>query len=148
MRSVILALSIGAIAITACETNTQTGALVGAGVGAGVGALISPTPAGVLIGAGVGAATGAVVGSAIDSNDRNTISKNSPSTMKKIDNKEQLTIEDIKRMSEVGITDDKIIGTIHSTGSVFYLSASDVEGLRRAGVSQRVIDYMMQTSYQ
>ncbi len=146
MRSVILTLSIGAIAITACETNTQTGALVGTGVGAGVGALISPTPAGVLIGAGVGAATGALVGSAIDANDRDNIQRNSPRTMRRIDNGQQLTIDDIKRMSEAGIADDKIIGTIHSTGSVYYLSESDVEGLREAGVSQRVIDYMMQTS--
>jgi hypothetical protein len=51
-------------------------------------------------------------------------------------------------MSEAGISDDKIIGTIHSTGSIFHLSASEIDDLRDSGVSQRVIDYMLQTAYE
>lgn len=136
-----------AVFLIGCETKTQTGSLVGAGVGAGAGALISQTPAGVLIGAGVGALTGALVGSALDESDRDDVRRSSPQTMRRIDRGEQLSLKDIERMSQAGISDDKIIGTIHSTGSVFYLSSSDIEELKNAGVSQRVIDYMMQTAY-
>lgn len=145
LKSLICSLSLSILILCSCESKAGTGALVGAGVGAGTGALISPTPAGVLIGAGVGAATGAAIGAALDSSDRDHIQKESPSTMHKIDRNEQLSINDIKKMSEAGISDDKIIGTIHSTGSVFYLSSHDIDSLKKAGVSQRVIDYMIQT---
>lgn len=137
----------GTIILSGCETKAGTGAIVGTGIGAGTGALISPTPAGVLIGAGVGAASGALVGAALDSSDREKVQKNAPQTSKKIDQGEQLSIDDIKKMSEAGIADDKIIGTIQSTGSVYHLSSDDVEDLKNSGVSQRVIDYMMQTAY-
>lgn len=60
----------------------------------------------------------------------------------------QLSIDDIKRMTQTGVSDDKIISRIRSTGSIFYLSSSDIDDLKKSGVSQRVIDYMMQTGYQ
>ena len=58
-----------------------------------------------------------------------------------------LSIEDIKQMSQAGVSDDKIIHTIHSTGSVYTLSKQERLELKEAGVSQRVIDYMIQTAY-
>jgi hypothetical protein len=133
--------------MTSCETKAETGALVGAGVGAGAGALISPTPAGVLIGGAVGAVGGAVIGAALDSSDRQNIQQQSPQTMNKIDRREQLSMRDIEKMSNAGISDDKIIGTIQSTGSVYHLDTSDIQELKDNGVSQRVIDYMLQTGY-
>ncbi len=148
MRPAVLVFILGAIVLSACETKTQTGALVGAGLGAGTGALISPTPGGVLIGAGVGAATGAIVGSALDSSDRERVEQQSPQTMRRVDRGEQLSIKDIEKMSQAGISDDKIIGTIQSTGSVYHLTSSDIDQLKQAGVSQRVIDYMLQTPYE
>jgi outer membrane lipoprotein SlyB len=148
MRIAIFILIPGALFLTSCESKAGTGALVGTGVGMGAGALISPTPQGVLIGGAVGAVSGALVGAALDSSDRDNIKRDSPKTMNKIDRGEQLSMEDIEKMSEAGISDDKIIGTIHSTGSIYHLSASDVEELKKAGVSQRVIDYMLQTAYE
>ena len=146
MRSAILTL--GIILLTGCQSDAGTGALVGAGLGVGTGALISPTPAGVLIGGAVGAAAGAAIGAALDSHDRENLEQSSPKTVKKIDRNQQLSLNDVEKMSEAGITDDKIIGTIHSTGSIYHLSSSDIEELKNAGVSQRVIDYMLQTAYQ
>jgi hypothetical protein len=148
MKTILLSLTAIGCALTACESKAGTGALVGTGIGAGAGALISPTPAGVLIGAGVGAVSGAAIGSALDSNDQEKVKKSSPRTAKKIDNGEQLSVDDVKKMSQAGITDDKIIGTIQSTGSVYHLSTSDVQDLKNSGVSKRVIDFMMQTAYQ
>lgn len=146
MRVAIFILATGTLIVSGCESKAGTGALVGTGVGMGAGALISPTPAGVLIGGAVGAVGGAMIGAALDDSDRENIQRNSPQTMKKIDRGEQLSITDIEKMSKAGISDDKIIGTIHSTGSVYHLSSSNVEELKNAGVSQRVIDYMLQTS--
>ena len=134
--------------MTSCENKAETGALIGAGVGVGAGALISPTPAGALIGGAVGAVGGALIGAALDSSDRQAIQQQSPRTMRRINEGEQLSVSDIKKMSQAGISDDKIIGTIRSTGSVYHLNSSDVQDLKDAGVSQRVVDAMMQTAYE
>jgi hypothetical protein len=146
MRTLVV-FAMGMILAMGCENKAETGALVGAGVGMGAGALISPTPAGVLIGGAVGAVGGALIGAAMDSSDRQTMQRESPRTMNKIDRGEQLSMRDIEKMSQAGISDDKIIGAIHSTGSVYHLSARDVQELKDYGVSQRVIDFMLQTAY-
>ena len=149
MRSSFLILAIGPILMTTgCENKAETGALVGAGVGMGAGALVSPTPAGVLVGGAVGAVGGALIGAALDSSDRDKLNSESPRTTRKIDRGEQLSTRDIEKMTQAGLSDDKIIGAINSTGSVYHLSASDVQELKNNGVSQRVIDYMLQTAYQ
>lgn len=147
MRAAIIAFVSIATLLTSCENKTETGALAGGALGAGTGALISPTVGGVVIGAAVGAAAGGLVGAALDEQDRKIVKKESPQTMKKIDRGEQLSLNDIEKMSQAGIADDKIIGTIHSTGSIYNLSSSDITDLKNAGVSQRVIDHMLQTAY-
>jgi hypothetical protein len=68
-----------------------------------------------------------------------------PRTADKIEHREQLSTRDIEQMSQAGLTDDKIIAVIRSTGSIFQLSSIEEENLRNAGVSQRVINYMQQT---
>ncbi len=146
MRILINGLLCGAVILASCESKTGTGALVGAGVGAGAGALIGGGQ-GALIGGAVGAVGGAVIGNLMDSEDRRAVQNTSPQTMRKIDRGEQLSKKDIEKMAQAGISDEKIISVIDSTGSVFHLSSSDVIELKNAGVSKRVIDYMMQTSY-
>ena len=143
---VITGLWIGALALTGCESKAGTGALVGAGVGVGAGALIGGG-GGALIGGAAGAVGGAIVGHLLDEEDQENLQRSSPQTLKKIDRGEQLSIKDIEKMSNSGISDDKIIGVIDSTGSTYHLTSSDVAKLHNAGVSQRVIDYMMQTGY-
>ncbi len=133
--------------LSSCESSAGTGALVGAGAGVGAGALISGTPQGALIGGAAGAAGGALIGAAVDSS-KDTSPQESPRKPSKEKSNGQLSIEDIKRMTQAGVTDDKIISTIQSTGSVFYLSSSDITDLKKAHVSQRVIDFMLQTPYE
>ncbi len=132
--------------LSACQSQTGTGALVGTGLGVGAGALIGGG-SGALIGGAVGAVGGAVVGHLLEEDDRTQLQNSSPQTLKRIDNHQQLSINDIKKMSDAGISDDKIIEVIHSTGSVYHLTSTDVTELKRAGVSERVIDYMLQTAY-
>ena len=140
-----MTLAIGTVFLVGCESKAGTGALVGGAAGVGVGALISPTPQGALIGGAVGAATGAVVGASLDSDDREVMQQNSPDTVERIDHGQQLTLDDIKEMSKNGLSDNVIIGQIQTTKSVYYLSTNEIIDLKNAGVSQRVIDYMIQT---
>lgn len=130
-----------------CSSGAGTGALVGGGVGVGTGALISGTPQGALIGGAIGAASGAVIGAAVDSGDQHSSEQRSPESTQQSVSDDQLSIEDIKRMSQSGVADDKIISLIHSTGSVYHLTTDDIKELKEANVSQRVIDAMIQTAY-
>lgn len=82
---------------------------------------------------------------ALESSDRNALEKQSPRTLKKIDNNEQLSTDDIKKMSRAGLSDDTIIAEIHETKSVFYLSSADIVDLKKSGVSQKIINSMIQT---
>lgn len=145
MRKTLFPLAIGALFLTSCESKAGTGALVGGGLGVGAGTLISPTPQGALIGGAVGAATGAIIGASLEGNDREVMEKNSPDTVEKIDRKQQLSINDVKEMSKNGLSDNVIIGQIQATNSVFELTPSEIIDLKNEGVSQRVIDYMIQT---
>ena len=130
--------------LISCESKAGTGALAGAGIGAVGGGLIGGGT-GALIGGAVGATTGAVIGASLDASDRSSLEKQSPRTLKKIDNGEKLSPDDIKKMSRAGINDEVIISQIDATNSIFYLSSADIIDLKKSGVSQRVINYMIQT---
>jgi len=134
------------LVLSGCESKTGTGALVGAGIGAGVGGIVGGG-GGALIGGAAGAVGGAVVGYLLSQEDQENLQRTSPQTARRVNRGEQLSIRDIEKMSDAGISDDKIIGTIDATGSVYRLTSSDVTELKSAGVSQRVIDYMLQTGY-
>lgn len=145
MKITVMTLAVGTILLVGCESKAGTGALVGGAAGVGAGALISPTPQGALIGGAVGAATGAIIGASLDSDDREVMEEKSPDTVKRIDDGQQLTTDDVKKMSQNGLSDNVIIGQIQATNSVYYLSTNEIIDLKNAGVSQRVIDYMIQT---
>jgi hypothetical protein len=56
-----------------------------------------------------------------------------------------LSPAEIISMTKAGSWDEDIIRRIDSTGTVFRLGADDVVRLRKEGVSDRVINYMMDT---
>lgn len=141
-KSILAVTAIGLITFCGCESRAGTGATVGGAVGAGTGALVGGVP-GAVIGAGAGAIGGAAVGAALDSSDRNRIEQRSPDTMQRYDRNQKLKLDDIKSLSQAGISDDKIIGMIQQTNSRYNLTTSQVIELKNAGVSQKVIDYMI-----
>ena len=57
-----------------------------------------------------------------------------------------LSLYDIKSLSRSGVSDAVIIRYIRDRGTVYTLSSDDVSSLRKAGVSQSVVDYMLQTA--
>jgi outer membrane lipoprotein SlyB len=143
MRRLLIASVV--LLFTACESKAGTGALVGAGGGALAGGLITHSPTGALVGGAIGAATGAIVGAALDSSDRSRLESQSPSTVRKIDQGEPLSVDDVKKMSKAGLSDDVINNQIDATHTVFHLKAADIVDLKKSGVSQRVINHMIQT---
>ena len=88
---------------------------------------------------------GAASDTALDDSDRSSMQQQSPKTLRKIDHREQLSTDDVKKMSKAGLSNTVIINQIQATHSVFYLSTADIIDLKNSGVSQRVIDYMLQT---
>jgi hypothetical protein len=56
-----------------------------------------------------------------------------------------LSLAEIISMTKAGLWDEDIIRRIDSTSTVFRLGADDVVRLRKEGVSDRVINYMMDT---
>ena len=56
-----------------------------------------------------------------------------------------LGIEDVKALAKSGVGDDLIISQIRSSATVYHLGTADVIALKTAGVSEKVIDYMITT---
>lgn len=56
-----------------------------------------------------------------------------------------LTQADIISMVKAGVPDEEIINRIDATRTVFRLGSSDVVMLRNEGVSDRVVNYMLDT---
>ena len=133
-----------ALVCAGCETKTQSGALVGAGGGAIIGGAVGGWQ-GALIGAAAGGVTGALVGHAMDEHDKKVMQQNAPDTMNRIDNGQQLYVSDIESMHENGISDDVIINQIHATKSVFHLNTNQIVDLKNQGLSEKLINYMIET---
>ena len=52
---------------------------------------------------------------------------------------------DVISMSKAGLTDDEIIARINDSRTVYKLNAADVVQLSQEGVSERVVNYMLDT---
>jgi len=130
--------------LVSCESKTGTGALVGGGLGAGAGALIGGGK-GALIGGAVGIVGGAIVGHLLEEDERDRVQQNSPKTLNKLDNGEQLSVDDVISLHKSGISDKKIKELISKTQSRYNLNTHAIKKLERAGVSSDVIDFMMKS---
>src|ERR1051325_1444044 len=146
----------GGIVLTGCYTpdgqpdRTGTGALVGSGAGAALGAIIGGGHGrgaeGALIGAAAGAIAGGVIGNSMDREERARRRAQAPQTYARIDQGQPLVVADVKAMAAAGLADEVIITQIRATHTVYHLSAVDIIDLKNAGVSQRVIEFMINTA--
>lgn len=142
-RALGLTLILSLVFVTiGCETmgeNTKRGAVGGALLGSIAGGVIGHQSGhgvgGALIGAGVGAVTGGVIGDKIDARSKDKI----------MESGEKLGISDVIVLSKSELTDDAIIDKIAKTGSVYVLSVEEIEALKKEGVSNRVVNFMMET---
>lgn len=130
------------VGLGSCATNTGTGVIAGTVLGAGVGG-IAGGGRGALIGGAAGAIAGGLVGASLDEQDRKVMERNSPRTVDRMDRGEPLTINDVIKLSQGGVSDDMIVRYIKQTDSYYQLSQTQVRRLQEAGVSQRVINEMV-----
>ncbi len=133
------------IVFSSCTTNTGTGIFSGGALGAGVGG-ISGGGGGALIGSAAGIVAGGLVGAILDNQDRKVMEQSSPRTVDRMDRGEPLTINDVIKLSQSGVSDDTIISYLQITKSIYNLSQTQVRRLQDAGVSQRVILFMAEPS--
>jgi hypothetical protein len=58
-----------------------------------------------------------------------------------------LSLNDIEDLSRARVNDGIILRYIRDQGTIYTLNSADVTNLRRAGVSQSVVDYMLQSAH-
>lgn len=133
------------LTLTGCASNTGTGLISGTTVAATIGG-ITWGGGGALIGSAIGLVAGSLIGAALDEQDRRVIQQSSPRTVDRMDRGEPLTINDVIKLSQGGVTDDTIITYISDKQTIYNLTQAQVRRLQDAGVSQRVINYMLRGS--
>lgn len=79
----------------------------------------------------------------LDVQDRKVIERSSPRTVDRMDRGEPLTLNDVIKLSQGGVNDNHIIQYMQATHSSYHLSQTQIRRLQDAGVSQRVIDFMV-----
>jgi len=156
MTRILFLVATAAILCIGCETpeggydRTATGALTGGAIGAGTGAIIGNyaghnTAGGAAIGGAIGALTGGILGHAMDQQQRETLERQSPETMQRVAQGQPLGLADIKALAKAGISDEVIISQIRNSRVVYRLTTAEIIDLKDAGVSNRVIDFMINT---
>ena len=68
-----------------------------------------------------------------------------PQTLQRVDQGQPLGLADIKALARAGVSDEVIISQIRSSRTVYRLSTAEIIDLKDAGVSERVIDFMINT---
>ena len=142
-----------AVLLAGCETpdgtpdRTGTGALAGGAIGAFSGAVIGGRHAGegALIGGAIGAITGGLIGHSMDQEERDRLRAEAPQTYVRVEQGQPLAVADVKAMVSAHVGDEVILSQIQNTRSVYHLSSADIIDLHNAGVSEKVIEYMINT---
>lgn len=148
-----IAVATSAVVLTGCTypngdpNNTGTGALIGAGSGAALGAVLGGrnAGAGALIGGAFGALTGALIGNSIDRDQAEELHSEAPVTYVHVQQNQPLTVPDVEALVRAKVSDDVIISQIQSSHAVYHLSPQDIIDLHSAGVSDRVVNFMIAT---
>jgi len=151
--TLIFALAASAVVLTGCEypngepNNTGTGALTGAAIGAASGSMIGGrnAGAGALIGGAIGAITGGLIGNSMDQEQREYLRTQSPQTYARVEQNQPLAVADVKALALAKVDDDVIISQIRNSHTVYHLSVADIIDLRNSGVSEKVLDFMINT---
>jgi len=68
-----------------------------------------------------------------------------PDTCRRVQTAQPLTLPDVKVMARIGFSSDVIITQIRSSRTVFQLSANAIIDLKNSGVSEQVIDFLINT---
>ena len=148
-----LAVAVVGISVTGCMTpqgqpdNTASGALAGGATGAIIGSMARHPGPGALVGGAVGALAGGAIGHSMDQAQeaQQMRAQASQQVVQRVEQSPPLTVVDIKSQVKAGIGDDLIISQIRNSRTVYHLNSADIIDLKRARVSERIIDCMINT---
>ena len=127
---------------------TASGALAGGATGAIIGSMAEhPGPA-PLVGAAVGAVVGGLVGHGMDQAQEAQLKAQAPQTLQRVEQSQPLTVPDVKALVKAGVGDDLVISQIRNSRTVYHLSTADIVDLKSSGVSEKIIDFMINTPTQ
>ena len=152
LKVLTLAAAVSAVVLTGCQypngepNNTASGALIGGAMGAIAGAAIGGPRnggAGALIGAAAGAITGGVIGNSMDQEQAAELRAQAPQTYVRVQQGQPLSIADVKALAAARVSDDVIINQIRNSHTAFHLSSADIIDLHNSGVSENVINFMI-----
>lgn len=139
MKHSVLILS---ILVASCASNTGTGVLSGGVIGGTIGGVFGGGR-GALIGSATGIIVGGLIGAALDTQDRKVMQRKSPRTVDRMDRGEPLTINDVIKLSQGGVSDEQIASYMRETSSYYHLSQAQIRRLHDSGVSQKIINQMI-----
>ena len=123
---------------------TASGALAGGATGAIIGSAAGRGPGGALVGAAVGTVAGGLIGHSADQSQELRAQAQMPQAPQPAQG-QPLGIEDVKALSKGGVGVDLIISQIRNSRTVYHLGTAEIIDLKNAGVSDKVIDYMINT---
>jgi hypothetical protein len=150
----LLVVVVAGISVAGCMSPqgrpdyTASGALAGGATGAIVGSMARHPGPGALVGGAVGAIVGGLIGHGMDQAHEAQLRAQAPQTMQRVEQGQPLTVVDVKSLAKAGISDDLIISQIRNSRTVYYLTTADIIDLKNAGVSERIIDFMINTPTQ
>lgn len=122
---------------------TASGALAGGATGAVIGSMARHPGPGALVGGVIGALAGGIIGHGLDQAQEARLRDSYPRTYRRIQEGGQMSIGDVEALTRAGVGADLIISQIHASHSVFRLNSNDIIALKDAGVSEDVIDAMI-----
>jgi len=154
IHTLTLAVATSAVVLTGCvnpdgtQDNTAGGALIGGAVGAITGAAIGGSRhggEGALIGAASGVIAGGLIGHSMDQQQQARLRQQAPQTYTRVEQGQPLSVADVKALALARVSDDVIISQIRNSRTVYRLSSADIIDLHNSGVSDKVVDYMINT---
>jgi len=147
-----LAITVVGILVTGCMShqgqpdNTASGALAGGATGAIIGSMARHPGPGALVGGVVGALAGGAIGHGMDQAQDAQLRAQAPQqSMQRVEQNQPLTFVDVKSLVQAGISDDLVISQIRNSRTVYHLNTADIIDLKKARVSEKIIDCMINT---
>lgn len=130
------------------QDNTASGALVGGATGAIIGSMARHSVPGAIVGGAVGAVVGGLIGHGMDQDQEAKLEAQAPQTLERVEQGQPLTVVDVQSLVKAGVGDDLVISQIRNSRTVYHLSTADIINLKNTGVSERIIDFMINTTTQ
>jgi hypothetical protein len=70
----------------------------------------------------------------------------SPPQIQRSDKGQSLGVADVKALVKAGLSEEDILSQIRNSHTVYHLTAAEIIDLKENGVSEKVIDFMINTS--